>query len=156
MDGGKDLRSMIMSRVLIPFTIKQSFQKETVMTDLCWYDNLKGQMINLKCSMLGFEFKEDDYLVEMGENERKRRGIKSTYRMLPKEEYIEIVNYNKPVRATNEEQIDSWYNSYINYNDSESERISSDDNGIEFEVPEHEISDFIYAAEREGLKSILL
>ena len=101
---------------------------------------------------LTFIYEEDDYLIKMGEVERKRRGISSTYRMLPKAEKVEVENYNITNRTTNQKEIEKWFSSYLNYNNSNISIESKEYIAIEFNVPEKEIDDFTYQAERNGFR----
>ncbi len=139
-----------MPTIIVLFKTDEKATKEKLDRELNWYDIIKQEMLILRGGKLVFEYKEDDYLIKMGEEERKRRGINSTYRLLPKVEDIEVVNYNNINKTNNKREIEKWFSSYLNYNDSGIIFESSDNIGIEFNVPKKEVDDFSYQLERNG------
>lgn len=139
-----------MPLVSILYTIQEKPVKEKVERELNWYDTVKGEMLHFKGGKLNFRYKEDDYLVKMGVEERNRRGITTTFRMLPEVEDVEVVNYNNVVKEDNKKKVDEWFNSYVNYEDSDVTVASRDGVSVSFDVPEEELDDFLYQAERNG------
>lgn len=142
-----------MATITVMYNIKSEPFKEKIKRELRWYDNIKQEMQIFKGGKLGFEYKEDKFLVAMGEQERKRRGITSIYRMLPKVEEFEFINYGKMKTTTNENKIRKWFDDYLNYNISNVVVISSDRDSIDFDVPEKEEDDFLYDCERNGFRT---
>ena len=130
------------------FRFKEIPSKERINEEHNWYDEIKQEMLVFKGGKLSFEYKEDKYLVKMGEVERGKRGITSTYRMMPKIEDLEVDNHFKMIEVTNRKKIERWFDSYSNYTDASIERIDS--RGIVFDVPEKEVDDFYYQLERQG------
>ena len=136
--------------ITVSFKVENKPVKEKIKRELNWYDTIKKEMQVFNGGKLAFEYKEDEYLVKMGEYEKKSRGITSYYRLLPKVEELEVINYNNINRKTNEKEIEKWFSSYSNYNDSNIIVESKNNNEIEFNVPENEVDDFYYAIERQG------
>jgi len=137
-----------MAEITALFRFKEIPSKEIINEEHNWYDNIKQEMLVFKGGKLSFEYKEDEYLVKMGEVERTKRGITSTYRMMPKIEDLEVDNHFKMIEVTNKNNIEKWFDSYGNYTEASIERIEP--RGIVFEVPENEVDDFYYQLERQG------
>lgn len=142
-----------MTTVTVLYNIESKPVKENLKRELRWYDTIKQEMQIFEGGQLGFEYKEDEYLVAMGEEERKNRGITTTFRMLPKVEDLEVVNYNNVKTTDNEKEVKKWFGNYTNYNDSDATVVSSDRYGIEFNVPDKEVDDFLYNCERNGFRT---
>jgi hypothetical protein len=140
-----------MATVLVPFQMRELVPKEPIQRELCWYDPLREEMRIFFGGQLKFEYREDDYLVAMSPDERRRRGIKSTYRLLPKVEELQVRNYNNTVRTSNRHRVFSWFRDYINYNNTDATISDQTHYGVEFSVPDDEVSDFVYDLERNGL-----
>lgn len=136
--------------VTVIFKIDENPVKEKMEQELRWYDIIKQEMQIFQGGKLGFEYREDEYLIKMGEVERKKRGINSTYRLLPKVEELEVINYNNINKNTNQKEIEKWFSSYLNYNDSNITVAVTNNTEIEFDVPKKEIDDFTYQLERNS------
>jgi hypothetical protein len=139
-----------MSSIRILFDIKEQSVKEKINKELNWYDNIKKEMQVFHGGQLTFEYKEDDYLIKMGKEEREKNNINSTYRLLPKVEDVEIVNYNKKNILSNKNKISKWFSDYSNYNNTEITISDEDSDGIAFDVSNEEVEDFIYSIERNN------
>ena len=137
-----------MSEITVLFKIKEEPIKEKINEELNWYDTIKKKMIVLYGGKLSFEYKKDEYLVKMGEEERQKRGIKSVFRMLPKAIDVEVKNYNKIEKITNKKEIENWFFSSSYVNDIFVEDINNE--GIVFDVPDKEVDDFCYQLERQS------
>ena len=142
-----------MPEVVVLYKIRREPTREKGEKPLQWYDSIRGEMIPFFGGRLGFEYKEDKYLVAMSHEERIKKGITSTYRMLPKVEDVEIVNYNKMKTTTNERDIKKWFDNYVNYNITEASIVGFDRSGITVSVSDEELDDFLYQAERCGLRT---
>jgi hypothetical protein len=138
--------------VTILYTVKEEPIKEKTKKELNWYDPIKQEMQYFKGGKLVFEYKEDDYLIKMDKEERDKKKITNTFRLLPRIEDLEVYNYNNIRKSTNQIEIEKWFKNYLNYNNSEITVESDDRDGIEFKVPDEEIDDFIYQAERNNLR----
>ena len=136
--------------ITVLFRIKSEPVRENIQRDLNWYDNVKQKMQVLRGGKLGFEYREDEYLVSMGEGERNHRGIRSTYRLMPKVEDLEVINYNNIKTTSNRKEVEKWFDNYSNYNNSSVSIVSYENEGIEFDVPFNEMNDFVYSCERKG------
>lgn len=99
------------------------------------------------------EYREDEFLVEMGEVERKRRNITSTSRLLPKVVDVKVRNYKNPIKISNRSAIVKWFDEYLNYNHSTASVANFTADGIEFNVQDDELEDFVYQAERGGFRA---
>ena len=141
-----------MAEVTIVFKVDNSPSKEKLNRELNWYDVIKKEMQVFYGGKLSLEYKEDEYLVSLGEEERKKRNIRSTYRLLPKVEDLEITNYNKTNSITNKKDVEKWFKDYLNYNNSDITIIVRNNDNIEFDVPNKEVNDFIYQIERKGFE----
>lgn len=137
-----------MAEVTVFFNIKEEPSKEKVNEELNWYDTIKQKMIIFYGGKLLFKYKEDDYLVKMGAAERQRRGIKSTYRMLPVLEEVITSNHFKMIRSTNQEQIEEWFYSSEFIDDVSVETKTSE--SIIFDVPDNKEKDFCDDIEEHG------
>ena len=141
---------MNMKEITVLFEIKEEPQKEKINEELNWYDTIKQEMIVLHGGKLVFKYKEDDYLVKMGASERQRRGIKSTYRMLPETEDIVVNNHFKMVKNTNIKDIEEWFKNSFYVNDVM--MYDANDDGMIFEVPDKDKEDFCDDLESQGFK----
>ncbi len=137
-----------MSLITVNYTVKEEPSKEEVNGELRWYDTIKKEMQYFKGGKLVHKYKKDDYLVKMGEGERRRRGIRGVYRMLPEVENLEVNNHFNMVKKTDQEKIEKWFDSYGNYSEAEIEEFNVD--GIIFEVPDNEKEDFCDELERQN------
>ena len=137
-----------MAEITVFFNIKEDPSKEKVNEELNWYDTIKQKMLVFHGGKLLFKYKEDDFLIKMGALERQRKGIKSTYRMLPEVEELEVNNHFKMVRSTNQKQIESWFYSSEYINDISVDSVTND--SIVFEVPDNIEKDFCDEIEEQG------
>ena len=142
-----------MPEVTIIFNVKNEPVKEKVERELFWHDGLKGELLRFFGGKLSFEYREDEYIVAMHPSERKRRGITTTYRMLPKVEDIEVINYNKTRITSNEKDVRKWFGDYLNYNITDASIIGGDRNSLTIEVSEDGIDDLLYQSERKGFRA---
>ena len=144
-----------MSAVTIIYKLEEKPVKEKIERELNWYDIIKKEMQIFHGGKLSFKYRKDDYLIKMGEKERKRRGIKTIFRILPEVEDVEVINYNKTNKIDNKNKVEKWFNEYINYNNTEAIVVSRDGNELIINIPEKEKDDFIYQIEREGFEYII-
>ena len=135
---------------MVLFEIKEEPSKEKVNEELNWYDTVKQKILVFHGGKLAFKYREDEYLVKMGATERQRRGIKSTYRMLPVVEDLTVDNHFRMTKTTNKEEIEKWFYSSSYINDIFIDSISDD--LIVFEVPDNEKEDFCDDLEGQGFK----
>ncbi len=145
-----------MSLVTILYRTEEKPVREKINRELNWYDIIKKEMQVFHGGKLIFKYKKDDYLEKMGAEERNKRGIKSTFRLLPEIEDLEIDNHFDMKKITNEDKIEKCIDNYANNNDIDIIVESKDSNGINIEVSEEEVDDFIYEIERRRFKYILL
>lgn len=137
-----------MAEITVFFNIKKEPKKEKVNEELNWYDTIKRKMLTFHGGKLAFKYKEDDFLVKMGAEERQRKGIRSTYRMLPEVEDIEFDNHFSMIRKTNQKIIENWFYSSEYVNDVSVEDITKE--SIVFEVPDNIEEDFCDDIEGHG------
>ena len=137
-----------MKRIIITYRQKKSQTKIPVKKQLLWYDSVRSEMLQFSGGQLEFEYKEDEYLVKMGESGRKSRGINSTYRLLPK---VVEVKESSTILVSNKEDFKKFLNNYINYNDVEIEVEESNDQSI-CNIPDNSVDDFCYQLERNGFE----
>ena len=142
-----------MPEVVVLYKTTREPVREKGEKELQWYDSLRGEMLPFFGGRLGFEYREDEYIVAMSKEDRVEKGISSTYRMLPKVVDVEIVNYNKMKTSTNEKVVKKWFDDYVNYNITEAYISGWGDNGITVVVSDDELDDFLYQAERSGLRT---
>lgn len=142
-----------MPEVTVLFKVKTEPLKENIERELFWHDNLRGELLEFYGGKLGFEYREDEYIVAMHPNERKWRGLTTTFRMLPKVEELEVINYNKINRTSNEEDVRKWFDSYVNYSITDAHIIGFDRDSITVIVSDKEEEDFLYQAERKGFRT---
>jgi len=140
-----------MQTIIVNYPIK--LVPEKINRELFWYDPLKKEMLRFEGGQLKFEYQEDKSLVEMGEDERKRKGIKSTYRMLPKVIDMEIKNKKREI---DKNKLKNWFNQYLNYNDSNSKINNENNDNISFAVPDDEIDDFTHQLSRNNFEFRIL
>ena len=139
-----------MAEVTVLFDIKEEPSKEKITEELNWYDIIQKKMLVFYGGKLTFRYKEDDYLVKMGEVERQSRGIKSTYRALPVVEDFVVKNHFKTVKTTNRKNVEKWFydSNYIN----DIFVSSKNDREIIFEVLDSEKEDFCDDLEGQGFR----
>jgi hypothetical protein len=143
-----------MPEVIVLYKTTREPLREKGEKELQWYDGVRGEMLSFFGGRLGFEYREDEYLVAMSQEDRVKKGISSTYRMLPKVVDVEIVNYNKMKTTTNEKVVKKWFDDYVNYNITEAYVSGWSDNGITVVVSDEELDDFFYQAHRHGIRII--
>ena len=144
-----------MPEVTILFKARTEPVRENIQRELLWHDDIRGELLTFHGGELGFEYKEDEYLVAMGEEERRKRGITSTFRMLPVVKDLEVVNYNKTKVIDQKEQVEKWLSRYMAYNDTNISIVADVRAGLVIDVPEEEADDFLYDAERNGIGFVI-
>lgn len=133
--------------VFIKFTNKKVLSNTPLSNNLLWYDDIKKEMITFKGGKLSFEYKEDPYLVKMGEAERQVRGIQGTFRSLPKVEGLEIKSVKQ---VLNDSFVESFLSNYLNYNNTEIDIVEKSKDGILVDIPKGEGDDFLYQLDRNN------
>jgi len=136
-----------MKIVTVNYTIKNKFVKVKMKNTIRWYDIVRGEMLEFEGGRLIFEYREDTYLVEMGEEERLKRGIDGTYRLLPKVVDSEMREQKK---ISNKRNVEKWFDNYLSYNNSFAEIDFVGEDNIIFHVPDKEADDFTYQLERNS------
>ena len=132
-----------MNRVVtVLFSTKTKKEFKKVERDLLWYDSMLGKMKTFKGGYLEFEYGRDEDLVEAGHP--------FPYRMKPK-----VAAWFEPVekKVDNKDDIVKWFDNYLNYNNSSVEMVGYVDGGIEFDVPDKEVDDFLYECERNSFRT---
>ena len=114
--------------------------------NLNWYDPIKKEMQYFEGDYLDFKYVEDEYLVAMDASDRLKKGIKSTYRMLPVVAHIE----KKSKEESEDKRFKKFFNNYLNYNFSNVVANLGDKNRATCLVPDEEFDDFSYQLERQG------
>ena len=104
-------------------------------------------MLHFEGGQLEFESKEDEYLIKMGASERNQRGIRSTFRLLPKITDLEI---NSTKKALDNVLFKKFFDGYLNYNVSNIVADISSKTSAVCSVPDDEVDDFTYQLERQG------
>jgi hypothetical protein len=138
-----------MSQIFIPIIETKTKSKENITSELKWYDPIKKEMLFFSGGKLDFEYREDPYLIKMSGEEKRKLGIKSNYRLLPKVVNIKI---NKNIVSSDQLMIEKWFKDYLNYNNSEATIVESSREGIMFDVPDSELDYFTYQIERKGFQ----
>jgi len=138
-----------MKQILVNYPITKEKVLQDISRELLWYDPIKKKLIKFKGSNLIFKYKEDSFLVELGEEERLKIGITSTYRLLPEAENIEFFKIEEKI---DKKKVEDFFKKYLNYNNSDIEINHKTKEGISFDVPEKEIDDFTYQLERNRLE----
>ena len=133
--------------VAVNYTIKNKIVKVKMKNIIRWYDAVRGEMLEFEGGRLIFEYGEDPYLVEMGEEERLKRGIDRTYRLIPK---VVDAEMREQKRVSNKRDVEKWFNNYLSYNNSSAEIDFIGEDNIIFNVPDTESDDFLYQLERNG------
>jgi hypothetical protein len=139
-----------MAEITVFFNIDKEPKKEKVNEELNWYDTIQRKMLVFHGGKLSFKYKEDDFLVKMGAEERQRRGIRSTYRMLPVVEDLEVSNHFDMIRKTNQKIIENWFYSSEYVDDVSVDDITKE--SIVFEVPDNIENDFFDELDSNGFK----
>jgi len=135
--------------ILVLHPIEQETINEKLEQELYWYDTIKKEMQAFKGGRLEYEYKEDKYLVDMEEEKKREKGIKSNYRMLPKIVDVKI-KINKPKKDKN--KLKKWYDDYLNYNNSDSSVSGTNEENVTFNVPDKEVADFTHLLSRENFE----
>lgn len=135
-----------MKQIIVTYRNRTQPSKTLVKSNLQWYDPVKKEMLCLEGGSLEFEYKEDEYLVAMGATERLNRGIRSTFRLLPKAVNLEI----KSTKGVLDDKLFlKFFDNYLNYNTSEI-TIDTKKNLAICTVPDGESEDFSYQLNRQG------
>lgn len=136
-----------MKEIIVTYRKRSESSKALVKNNLQWYDPIKKELLKFEGGQLEFEYKEDEYLIAMGHTERFNRGIRSTYRLLPKIADLEI----KSTRGVlDDNTFMKFFDGYLNYNISEV-IVDYGEKGIATcHVPDKEVDDFSYELERRG------
>ena len=141
-----------MKQIVITYDVEENSTRENIERELRWYDIIRRELLIFKGGQLEFEYKEDPYLKTMSEEEKTKLGVVGNMRMLPVVKDLEVVNYNKTNIKTNEKDVRTWFNGYLNYNNSNIEISSQNKREIEFDIPDEEFDDFSYQIERRGFE----
>ena len=123
-----------LKELLIRYTTKEESEITFKEKELFWYDDQKKKIIHLKGEKLKFVYKYDDELEE--------------YRWLPEAEKIK---HKKMVRIINKNEILSFIDKYVNYNNSFIEVNNVDNKGIYVSVPDNDYKNFIEELENSKL-----
>lgn len=138
-----------MKSITVFYPEKREIIDVEINNDLYWYDNIKKEMCHFKGSHLDFEYKEDDFLIKMGKSERLKRGINTTYRLVPKATGKKI-RKNKTVKDV--KKVKAEIKNFINYNDAVLEIVSENNDYVNVLVPDNSIEDFCYHMERQSVR----
>jgi hypothetical protein len=114
--------------------------------NLNWYDPIKQEMQYFEGDYLDFQYVEDEYLVAMTAADRLKKGIKSTYRMLPIVARIE----KKSNEESEDKRFKKFFDNYLNYNVSNVMANLGDTRRAVCLVPDDEVEDFSYQLNRQG------
>ena len=134
-----------MKQILVNYPITKEKVEQDNSRELMWYDFIKKELLKFKGTKLKFNYKEDSFLVEIGEEERLKRGIKGTYRLLPE---VENIEFSKIEEKKDKKEVEDFFKNYSNYNNNEIEIDYKNEEGIQFNVPEKEVEDFCHQLER--------
>jgi len=138
-----------MKQVIVTYRNRTEPSKKSVNNNLQWYDPIKKELQHFEGGHLQFEYKEDEYLVALGASERLNRGVRSTFRLLPKVSDLEI---KCTVKSLDDKMFGKFFDNYLNYNTSKiTVNISKKTSAI-CEVPNEEVEDFTYQLERQGFQ----
>ncbi|MCK5763628.1 MAG: hypothetical protein KAH05_05870 [Clostridiales bacterium] len=136
-----------MKQIIVTFRDREESSKKLVTNNLQWYDPIKKEIFKFEGGELEFEYKEDEYLLSIGAKERFKRGIQSTFRLLPKIKDLEV---KTKIGISDNNLFIKFFNNYLNYNLSDiTMNIDKKKNAICF-VPDNEIDDFSYQLNRQG------
>lgn len=141
-----------LKKITIIYTNKKISIKRKLENNLQWYDNIKQEMLYFKGGNLTFKYQEDPYLIKLGKEERMKRRIMSIWRMLPKVTDLKIKIKKNVI---NKDDIHTWFNNYVNYNDSNANIENINEQNIEISVPDNEIDDFIFGLDRNRFEYII-
>jgi len=126
--------------ILIDFKRTTSKDKVEISKDIIWYDSLRKKMRKYRGGKMVMRYRLEN-------EEEKEINSEPILRWLPViEDDFEV---NKKVDL-DKNSIKKWHETYIRYNDSESEIDSISDNGVIVSVPKEEIKDLFYDLERNG------
>ena len=95
---------------------------------------------------LEFQYVEDEYLVAMSASDRFKKGIKSTYRMLP----IVVCTEKKNNKESEDKRFKKFFDNYLNYNISSIIANLGNKSRAVCMVPDDEVEDFSYQLNRQG------
>lgn len=135
-----------MKNIVVNYSETKINVGKKIENDLQWYDAVRQEMLYFKGASLAFEYKEDPYLVSLNKEERVKRGIMSTWRMLPRATTLMVKDIKN---ISNEKIVKKWFNSYLNYNNSDISIDELNKNNISFNVPDKEIDDFTFELDRK-------
>ena len=136
-----------MKQIIVTYRNRTEPSKSLVKNNLQWYDPIKKEIQSFEGGQLKFEYKEDEYLVAMGATERFGRGIRSTFRLLPKVSDL-LVRSTRGV--LDNKLFVKFFDNYLNYNASSITINISDTKMSICDVPDEEIEDFGYQLNRQG------
>ena len=145
-----------MKTVTVYHNVQQTIPKEEITRELNWYDPIKREMQIFNGGQLSFKYMEDEYLLKMGDEERIRRGIKTTFRLLPVVEVLKVRNYSNPQTSSDRDKIMDFYNDYSNYNLTEVSIDGFARDSITFALPDKEIDDFTYQLDRNNFSRYIV
>ena len=135
-----------MKQLSVIYRKRNESTKALSKNDLNWYDPIKKEMQHFEGGQLEFKYKEDEYLVAMGAEERQKKGIHSTFRLLPEVVDLEI---KSTAKILDDKLFLKFFDNYLNYNNSNVIIDIKKNSAICF-VPDEEFDDFSYQLERQG------
>jgi hypothetical protein len=135
-----------MKQIIVNFHDRTVSAFKFINNDLQWYDPIKKELFIFEGGQLEFEYKEDEYLVSMGNSRRIQEGITSTFRLLPKVTKLKIKSSEK---VSDHELFVKFFNNYVDYNNSGITANIIEKKAICL-VPATEEDDFTYQLNRQG------
>jgi hypothetical protein len=144
--------------MLFKFLYPKETKKEVLKQKLLWYDTFYKKMKEFHTSLLKYKQIKELYieledgsripLSEASKEQKKKYETKSEYRIIA--EPIECIK--KEVDYINNKKVEKWFEDYHKYNNSESEIIERNKDGILINIPDKEMDDVLYDAERHNIR----
>lgn len=142
-----------MKQIIVTYRNRTEPAKTSVTSKLQWYDPIKKELQIFEGGQLKFEYKEDEYLVAMEATERLSRGIRSTFRLLPKVSDLKI---KSTIGVLDNNRFKKFFDSYLNYNISNIIAVFGNKKIATCDVPDEEVEDFSYQLDRQGFNYEIL
>lgn len=127
-----------------------------VKRELLWYDTIRQEMQFFEGGNLKYVYKEDPYIVKMSSEEKKRKNISSTYRLLPEVEDLEIVDYGKKEKKSDKIKIMGFIKKYSYDNYVKIDIIAESDAQIIVNIKEEDKDEFSYQLEEIGIRTVII
>ena len=154
--GGDNLKMERRIRIKVP---DNGFIKKPLEKEFKWYDGFYKKMRVLKGSYLVYRTIDEEYIekedgTRLSSKEASKDDLNKYKTLQESRLVVEAVTINilSPQSGKNLKKVKDWFNNYYNYNNSDASIVFEEEEYLVFSVPDNEVEEFVYNAERNNLR----